>query len=97
MIIPLSFQYTFVDSLTALGLTKLSLSLSLFRKALYFGATCLLPFAFGAASAFYAEPVADGVSFLVSTASYLIVYQRFLKNPGDLAKIAVGGKKSAVA
>ena len=26
MIIPLSFQYTFVDSLTALGLTRLSLS-----------------------------------------------------------------------
>ena len=93
MIIPLSFQYTFVDSLTALGLTKLSLSLSLFRKGLYFAATCLLPFAFGAASAFYAEPVADGVSFLTSTASWLIVYHRFLKNPGDLSRIAAGGKR----
>ena len=97
MIIPLSFQYTFVDSLTALGLTRLSLSLSLFRKALYFGATCLLPFAFGAASAFYAEPVADGVSFLTSTISYLIVYRLFLKRPGDLSRISLGRKESAAA
>ena len=97
MIIPLSFQYTFVDSLTALGLTRLSLSLSLFRKCLYFSATCLLPFAFGAASAFYAEPVADGISFLISTASWLVVYQRFLKKPGDLSKIALGRKESAAA
>ncbi len=89
MIIPLSFQYTFVDSLTALGLTKLSLSLSLFRKGLYFAATCLLPFAFGAASAFFAEPVADGVSFVTSTVSYLIIYQKFLKNPGDLVRITL--------
>lgn len=46
MIIPLSLQYTFVDSLTALGMTGLSLFLSLFRKTTYFVATCLLPFAF---------------------------------------------------
>lgn len=56
MIIPLSFQYVFVDSLTALGMTSLSLFLSLFRKTTYFAATCLLPLAFTAASAFYAEP-----------------------------------------
>ena len=54
MIIPLSFQYVFVDSLTALGMTSLSLFLSLFRKTTYFAATCLLPLAFTAASAFYA-------------------------------------------
>ena len=87
MIIPLSFQYTFVDSLTALGLTRLSLFLSLFRKATYFAATCLLPFLFTAASAFYAEPVADGISFLTSTTAYLIVYHRYLKRPGSLALI----------
>src|SRR5699024_279205 len=44
MIIPLSFQYVFVDALTALGMTKVSLGLSLLRKSLYLGATCVLPF-----------------------------------------------------
>ena len=32
MIIPLSFQYVFVDALTALGMTKISLSLSLLPR-----------------------------------------------------------------
>lgn len=42
-VIPLSFQYVFVDALTAMSLTKLSLFLSLLRKSEYFAATCLLP------------------------------------------------------
>ena len=42
-VIPLSFQYVFVDALTAMSLTKLSLFLSLLRKSEYFTATCLLP------------------------------------------------------
>ena len=54
MVIPLSLQYVFVDALTALGMTRLSLSLSLFRKIVYFVMTCVLPIAFAAKSAFYA-------------------------------------------
>ena len=50
MIVPLAFQYTFVDSLTALGKPKVSLTLSLFRKTLDLSCACLLPFAFGATS-----------------------------------------------
>ncbi|MCI5650253.1 MAG: MATE family efflux transporter [Fusicatenibacter sp.] len=87
MIIPLSFQYVFVDSLTALGLTKLALFLSLFRKSIYFASVCLLPSMFGAFSAFYAEPLADGISAIVSTLSYLYIYNRYLKQPGWLMKI----------
>src|SRR5699024_11784322 len=61
LIIPLSFQYVFVDSLTALGMTRISLGLSLIRQILYFGTVCLLPLVFSAKSAFYGEPVADGL------------------------------------
>lgn len=78
MIIPLSFQYTFVDSLTALGQTKAALSLSLFRKSLYFGSVCLLPFAFGAMSAFYAETIADLTSSCVSTFVFLHIARKLL-------------------
>lgn len=76
MIIPLSLQYTFVDSLTAMERTNLALSLSLFRKTLYFSAACLLPFVYGATSSFYAEPIADGISALLSTAAYVCVSMR---------------------
>lgn len=92
MIIPLAFQYTFVDSITALGLPGLSLSLSLFRKTLYFGSTCLLPFALGATGAFYAEPLADGVSAILSTSVYLVLYFRFLRAPGSLQRLHQGGR-----
>ena len=34
-VIPLSFQYVFVDALTAMSLTKLSLFVSLLRKSEY--------------------------------------------------------------
>ena len=89
MIIPLSLQYTFVDCLTALGLTRLSLFLSLFRKSTYFAATCLLPLFFTAASAFYAEPVADGIAAVMSTTAFLIVYRKYLRGEGRLAQIGM--------
>lgn len=84
MVVPLAFQYTFVDSLTALGMTRLSLGLSLFRKALYLLTVCLLPFFLSPSGAFYAEPLADGISAVASTASFLAVYFRFLRKPGTL-------------
>ena len=36
MVVPLSLQYVFVDALTALGMTKLSLGMSVVRKVFYF-------------------------------------------------------------
>ena len=95
MIIPLSLQYTFVDSLTALGMTGLSLFLSLFRKTTYFVATCLLPFAFTAASAFYAEPIADGIAALTSTTAFAIVYMKYLNGTGSLMDIGPGRGQAA--
>ena len=95
MIIPLSFQYVFVDSLTALGMTSLSLFLSLFRKTTYFAATCLLPLAFTAASAFYAEPIADGIAALLSSAAFTLVYFKYLRGTGRLVQIGIRKEKAA--
>ena len=89
MIIPLSFQYVIVDGLSALGMTKTSLSLSLFRKSLYFGATCVLPVFFAAQSAFYAEPVADGVSACVSCIVFSYIYRKYLRGAGRLKEIRI--------
>lgn len=89
MIVPLSFQYVFVDALTALGMTRMSLTLSLIRKTLYFAATCILPLFFAAQSAFYAEPVADGISAVVSTTAFFFIYKKYLKGEGHLQNIRI--------
>lgn len=78
MIIPLSFQYVFVDGLTALERTKTALSLSIFRKSLYVAGTILLPLFFSAKSAFYAEPLADIVSAVISSIFFLLILDKHL-------------------
>ncbi|HIW41743.1 MAG TPA: MATE family efflux transporter [Candidatus Mediterraneibacter vanvlietii] len=87
MIVPLSFQYVIVDGLTALGMTKISLGMSLFRKSLYFAATCILPLWFAAKNAFYAEPVADGTSACLSCIIFLFIYRKYLRGEGRLKDI----------
>ena len=87
MIVPLSFQYVIVDGLTALGMTKISLSLSLLRKGIYFGATCVLPIFFAARSAFYAEPVSDGLAACLSCLVFFFIYRKYLRGEGRLGDI----------
>lgn len=79
MIIPLSFQYTFVDGLTALGRTKTALCLSVLRKGGYLAFTILLPIFWGARSAFYAEPAADLLASIVSTVTFLLIFEKHLR------------------
>lgn len=78
--IPLSFQYVLVDGLTALGRTKTALGLSLFRKIGYVILTLVFPAVMTAKAAFYAEPVMDVLSALMSTVVYLLVIGKHLKH-----------------
>lgn len=78
-IIPLSFQYVFVDGLTALGCTKISLYLSLFRKISYVLFTIFIPMFFAAKDAFYAQPLADLLSSVQSVIVFLLVLNPYLK------------------
>lgn len=77
-IIPLSFQYAFVDGLTALGCTNAALSLSMLRKIIYMIAAVALPFFFGAKNAFFAEPICDGLGAVVSTITFLLIFPKHL-------------------
>ena len=77
--IPLSFQYVLVDGLTALGRTKTALCLSLFRKIGYVILTLVFPAIMTAKAAFYAEPVMDVLSALMSTVIYLLVIGKHLQ------------------
>lgn len=77
-VIPLSFQYVFVDGLTALGCCRVSLSLSLFRKGSFVVFTFLLPTLFSAKNTFYAEPLADIISSTVTTVVFFLVINKYL-------------------
>ncbi|MEG2413045.1 MAG: MATE family efflux transporter [Clostridia bacterium] len=79
MIIPLSFQYSLVDGLTALGIAPVAISLSLFRKVVVMLTLILvLPQFFGVESIFFSEPIADAVSCLSSTIVYSCIINRIL-------------------
>ena len=78
-IIPMAFQYTFVDGMTALGVARVAVSLSLFRKLLMIALTLVFPIFLGAQAAFYAEPTADLVSGISSTTTFLLVFNRLMK------------------
>ncbi len=79
MIIPLSFQYVFVDGFTTLGRSKTALVLSLWRKGDYMLFTIVLPIFFGAKSAFYAQPLADGIGAVMSTIAFLLIFRKHLE------------------
>lgn len=79
-VIPLAFQYAYVDGLTALGIAPLAITLSLLRKlAVMLPLTLLLPMWYGVESVFYAEPIADIVSAVASCAVYLCLIERILR------------------
>lgn len=78
-IIPLAFQYAFVDSLTGLGQAKYAVCLSLFRKVgVLFIATLVLPQLFGVQAAFFAEPLADVLSAIVSSTVFVLIISKIL-------------------
>ena len=82
---PLGLQYEVVDGVTALGLAKLALPLSLWRKAVYFAAVFALPAFFGADAVFYAEPISDVLGPLASVAVYCVCIRGVLARRAALA------------
>lgn len=79
MIIPLAVQYTVVDGFTGMGIAKIAISLSLYRKLLFFIAVTLLPRCFGVEAVFYTEPIIDIAAAVMSATVYQLVCGRILK------------------
>lgn len=78
MIIPLAIQYAIVDGFTGLGQVRYSLPLSMFRKTIYFVFLFILPALFGASATFYAEPISDILSPIVSIGVMIYGFKRIL-------------------
>lgn len=77
-VIPLSFQYCFVDGFTAVSRIKTAFSLSVFRKFTYMVSTYFLPVFFSARFAFYAQPVADLIGSIVSSITFYFIFNKHL-------------------
>ncbi len=78
-VIPLALQYAIVDGFTGMGIVKMSLPLSLFRKFLFFICVLVFPALFGVDAAFYTEPVVDIAAGVISTCIYLLFINKILE------------------
>ena len=83
-VIILALQYVFVDGLTALGVAKVAISLSLFRKGSFVLLTLIFPMFFGATSTFYAEPTVDIVAGITSTIVFMLLINKLLKKREEM-------------
>ena len=86
MVVPLAFQYTFVDGFTGMGIAKAAISLSFFRKALFFVLVVLLPRYFGVEAVFWTEPIIDLTAAAVSTTFFMTCSGRILKKRLEVGK-----------
>jgi len=85
-IIPLAVEYTVVDGFTGMGIAKVAISLSMFRKSVYFLGMILLPRYFGVEAVFYSEPISDITAFAdlrarpAASATFILLSGKVLKD-----------------
>lgn len=93
-IIPLGIQYAMIDGFTGMGLVRLALPLSFFRKLVYFVALFTLPGLFGPWAAFYVEPISDVLGPLVSIIVYRLSIHKILDFGQEeaLERLATGSR-----
>lgn len=75
----LSFQYCFVDGLTALGKARYAVTLSLIRKLSMMALTLLLPLFLGVEGCFYAELISDCTASFITLTVFLLIFNRILR------------------
>ena len=79
-IIPLAVEYTVVDGFTGMGIAKVAISLSMFRKSVYFLGMILLPRYFGVEAVFYSEPISDITACAAASATFILLSGKVLKD-----------------
>ena len=77
-IVPLAVEYTIVDGFTGMGIARVAVSLSMFRKFVYLLGMILFPAFLGVQAVFYAEPVSDFISCLSSSGTFLLLSGKIL-------------------
>ena len=92
-IIPLGLQYAIVDGFTAMGQVKIALSLSLWRKLIYFTGIFVIPMIADIFFIFYSEVASDIISILVSFPIWLVLTRKVLEKRRNFLKENVIIKK----
>lgn len=80
-VIPLAVQYTIVDGFTGMGISRVAILLSLWRKSVFFVGVFLIPRVWGVTSVFYTEPVSDFLGTIVSAAAFILLFKRVVGDP----------------
>ena len=75
-LIPLGVQYVIVDGFTGLSAAGLAISLSAFRKAVFFLCVFIIPSVWGVTNIFFTEPISDIIPAICSSIVFLLVYKK---------------------
>ena len=75
-VIPLAVQYTLLDGFTGMGISKVALSLSAFRKAVFFACVFTIPAVMGIEHVFFTEPACDILGTIVSVITYVLLFKK---------------------
>ena len=84
-VIPLAVQYTVVDGFTGMGIAKVAITLSLFRKSIYFLSVVLIPLLTGVTNVFFAETVSDFAGPVFSIILFLLVFKKVVGDPKQVS------------
>ncbi len=87
-LLPLALQYEIVDGYTGMGMVKIALPLSIFRKAVFFACVFILPVFLPIENIFWCEAISDIFPPLISIVVYLLTIKRVIRRgpePGHAA------------
>ena len=85
-IIPLALQYAAVDGFTGMGIAKVAISLSMFRKTIFLLGAFLIPVYWGVQHIFYIEPISDIVGATVSVIVYFLLIVRVINRKDNIVE-----------
>lgn len=74
-----AIQYTVVDGLTGMGVVKMAVSLSMFRKMLFLVCVFAIPMYFDVKNVFFAEAISDIVGATVTSIIYFTMFKNILR------------------
>ena len=77
--ITLAIQYAIVDGFTGMGMVKIALPLSVFRKIVFFACIFILPVFFPIENIFWCEAISDIFPPLISLTVYLLTIKRVIR------------------
>lgn len=88
-IIPLSAQYTIVDGFTGMGISWVAISLSMFRKIVFFAGVFLIPPVFGIQNVFFTEPLSDFLGSALSIVVFFTLFKRVVGDPKAVSQVVI--------